>query len=100
MARHQCRIELTMFLPTPKSTRARSREKKVGSCATASTPFLSQPCRNGNVSWPENESMCAIGSFLEVSFLHCRRCAPMLIESESQGKKNRDIFNSTDLSTP
>ena len=48
-ARHQWRMELTIFFPTPNVTEAFSDEKTVGSFITASTPFFSHVYRNGNV---------------------------------------------------
>src|SRR4029077_14193734 len=45
----QCRIDTTMFLPTPSRTSASSAENAFGSSTTASTAFLGQLYRNGNV---------------------------------------------------
>ena len=57
----QNRIELTMFLPTPKWTMASSSAKiclgaalKLGLLKTVSKAFFSHNCRSGKVSWPEN----------------------------------------------
>src|SRR5436305_14258423 len=55
VARRQCRMERTMFLPTPSVTMALSFVNTSGSFATASTAFLSHECRKTKVSWPENE---------------------------------------------
>src|SRR5581483_395290 len=55
VARPQCRIDRTIFLPTPSVTMALSFVNTSGSWLTASTAFFSQECRNTNVSWPENE---------------------------------------------
>ena len=55
----QWRIDDTMFLPTPSFTMASSASNAYGSAAAASTAFLSHGYRNGNVSWPENETRSA-----------------------------------------
>ena len=61
---HQCRIELTMFFPTPKVTEAFSDENTVGSSVTASTPFFSHVYRKGKVWWPEKDGFVRYESVL------------------------------------
>ena len=61
---HQCRMELTMFFPTPKVTEAFSDENMVGSSVTASTPFFSHVYRNGKVWCPEKEGFVRYESVL------------------------------------
>lgn len=55
--RHQWRMELTMFFPTPNVTEAFSDEKTAGSFITASTPFFNHVYRNGNVWCPEKDGV-------------------------------------------
>src|SRR5689334_21578975 len=49
---HQCRIDPTMFLPTPNITIASSRMKRSGWVGKALTALVGQPYRNGMVSCP------------------------------------------------
>ena len=57
VANPQCRIDRTMFFPTPRVTMASSCANTRGSAQTASTAFLSQVYRKTKVSWPENEDL-------------------------------------------
>jgi hypothetical protein len=49
---HQCLIDLTIFLPTPRVTKASSRLNRFGSSCKYLTPFGNQEYLNGKVSWP------------------------------------------------
>ena len=60
---HQCRMELTMFLPTPKITGASSAVNTFGLSITASTPFFSHVYRNGKVWCPEKDGLIRYGDF-------------------------------------
>ena len=75
-ARHQCRMELTMFFPTPKITEAFSEEKMFGSFVTASIPFFSHVYRNGKVWCPEKDGVIDCGMMVCVLLkLHPRNIA-------------------------